>query len=220
MPQFTQNSLGFTATLSGLVLFMRAGASGLFTPIAAATAQRGKVDTRYVIFFGFFCLGMSNLLLSRITTLDASFWTFFWPLVLSGVGLSGIFVPLSVTVLTSVSPRDIPAASAFFNLARQIGGSIAIAALVTMLVRSEAMHQEQLAASVTLGRPPVARYVTQNGGVSPSVRQSLNSLVVSQATVLSFADTARTVAYITLALCPMAFLLRRPRKAAGPIAAD
>jgi DHA2 family multidrug resistance protein len=219
LPQFVQGSLGFTATLSGLVLFMRAGASGLFTPIAAMAAQRGKVDTRYLIFAGFFFLGISNLMLSRITTTDASYWTFFWPLVFSGIGLSGIFVPLSVTVLTSVAPRDIPAASAFFNLARQIGGSLAIAALVTMLARSQAAHHEQLASSITLGSQAVSRYVANNGGLTTATRGSLNSMVASQAAVLSFADTSRTVAIITLVLSPMAFLLRRPR-VAGPVAAE
>ncbi len=220
LPQYVQNSLGFTATLSGLVLVMRAVAVSLCTPFAAMAAQRGKIDTRWLIFGGFVCLGISNLLLAHITTTDTTFWTFLAPLALSGVGLAGIFVPLSVAVLGSVPPPEIPAASAFFNLARQIGGSIAIAALVTLLVRSSALHQEQLSGAVTLGTPAIARYVQQHGGVSPMVRTNLNSLVVQQATVLSFADTSRVVAYVTLALAPMAFLLKRPRSLAGPVHAD
>jgi DHA2 family multidrug resistance protein len=220
LPQFVQNSLGFTATLSGLVLVMRAIAVSLCTPFTAIASQRGKIDTRWIIFFGFVFLGISNLMLARITTTDTSFWTFLVPLALSGVGLAGIFVPLSVAVLGSVPPQEIPAASAFFNLARQIGGSIAIAALITLLVRSSAMHQEQLGGNVTLGTPAVARYVQQQGGLSEHVRTNLNNLVVQQATVLSFADTSRVVAYVTLLLAPMAFLLKRPRLLSGPITAD
>jgi DHA2 family multidrug resistance protein len=220
LPQFVQGSLGFTATDSGLVLMMRAASVSLCTPLAIVLMQKFHVDTRYLIFFGFVNLGISNLMLSEVTTSTASFWTFLGPLFVSGIGLACIFVPLSVAVLSSVKPPDIPAASAFFNLSRQIGGSFAIAALITMLVRSTDTHQQNLAANISLRRPAVAAYVMDNGGLAPLVRVKLNALVASQALVLGFADTSRAVAYLTLALSPMAFLLRRPRTVSGPIVAD
>ena len=135
LPQYVQGSLGFTATLSGELLVFRAAAVMIFTPISAILLSRGLVDTRWQVALGFTLLGISNFMLAAVTTTDSGFWTFFWPLVVSGIGLAQIFVPLTVTVVGGVQPRDIPAAAAFFNLARQMGGSVAIAALVTILSR-------------------------------------------------------------------------------------
>ena len=101
-------------------------------------------------------------MLADVTTTDTSFPTLIAALVVGGAGLSQIFVPLSVTVLGSTARSDMPAASAFFNLSRQIGGSIAIAALVTILSRSNAVYHERLAARVNLTSHAVQRYVQEN----------------------------------------------------------
>ncbi len=217
LPQYEQNSLGFTATLSGLLLVMRAGAVLVFTPISAVLAGRNLVDPRILIASGFTMLGVSNLWLASVTTPQTQFWSFFGALALSGIGLSQIFVPLSISVLGSVKPKDIPAASAFFNLSRQLGGSLAIAVLITILVRSDARHHSELASSITLASPAVAQYVAQHGG-ERAAAGSLNSLVDQQAIVMSYADTARATAVITLALVPCVLLMRRPRPHTAPAA--
>jgi DHA2 family multidrug resistance protein len=217
LPQYVQNSLGFTATLSGLLLVMRAGAVMVFTPISAILAGRNLIDPRILIASGFTMLGLSNLLLASVTTPQTQFWSFFGALALSGLGLSQIFVPLSISVLGSVKPKDIPAASAFFNLSRQIGGSLAIAVLITILVRADARHHTELASGVTLSSPPVAQYVQQHGGAQASAG-TLNTLVDQQSIVLAYADTARATAVLTLLLVPCVLLMRRPRPHAAPAA--
>jgi DHA2 family multidrug resistance protein len=163
---------------------------------------------------GFTLLGISNFMLASATTTGSDFWTFFWPLAVSGVGLAQIFVPLTVTVVGGVEPRDIPAAAAFFNLARQMGGSVAIAVLVTILSRSNAIHHTELASQVTLRSPAVSIYAERSGGTSPKVTQQLNLLVTQQAAVLAYADTARVVALSSLLMAPLAFILKRPKSAA------
>ncbi|HMD03475.1 MAG TPA: hypothetical protein VKG44_10980, partial [Candidatus Baltobacteraceae bacterium] len=211
LPQYVQGSLGFTATLSGELLIFRAGTILLLTPLTAALVARNKIDPRYMIACGFVLIGISNFMLANATTPESDFWTFFWPLALSGAGLAQIFVPLTVSVLASVGPRQIPAAAAMFNLARQVGGSIAIAVLVTLLARENAVHHTELASQVTLRSSAVARYVAQHGGEnSASAAGDLNRLVTRQAEILSYADTARAVALISLVLAPLAFILKRP----------
>ncbi|GAC1305319.1 MAG: MDR family MFS transporter [Vulcanimicrobiaceae bacterium] len=215
LPQFVQGSLGFTATLSGELLIFRAGAVMLLTPIAAILATRNKIDARWLVACGFTLVGISNFMLAGVTTSQSGFWTFFAALVVSGLGLAQIFVPLTISVLGSVEPRDIPGASAFFNLARQIGGSIAIAMLVTLLARANATHHTELASQVTLHRGPIAAYLDRHGGAnSPRARGELNGIVTQQAAILSYADTARLVGGISLVLAPLAFLLKRPKPTA------
>jgi DHA2 family multidrug resistance protein len=131
-------------------------------------------------------------------------------LVLSGVGLAQIFVPLTVTVLSGVEPREVPAAAAFFNLSRQLGGSIAIAVLVTVLAHDAALYQERLGAGITLGSPAVTRYVHARGGLSENTRSNLAAMVAAQASVLAYADTARFTGFVSLLFVPLALVLRRP----------
>jgi DHA2 family multidrug resistance protein len=211
LPLYTQGSLGFTATLSGLLLVMRAGAIMICTPPIAMAVQRGKADTRLLIASGFAMIGVSNFMLASVTTTQSSFWTFFGALALSGVGLSQIFVPLTITVLGGVEGREIPAAAAFFNLSRQLGGSVAIAILVTILSRAGAAYHEQLGANVSLASPAVVRYVRQQGGLTEKTRSGLDEMVREQASVLAYADTARFTGFVSLLLMPLAFVLRRPK---------
>ena len=83
---------------------------------------------------------------------------------------------------------------------------------MTLLVRGTTTHQTDLAASINLHAQPTAIYLQQNGGEhSASALNSLEGLVEGQALVLSYADTSRWTAIITIALSPLVLLLNKPR---------
>lgn len=212
LPQYLINSLGFTATLSGTTVMIRAGAVLVFTPFTAIITQRGLVDPRLQAAIGFVLLAISNWLLGSITTPVSDFHSLVFPLILSGIGLAQIFVPLSVSVIGSVPDKEVPATAAFFNLSRQIGGSVAAAILITLLVRGFTVHQTELAATQTLAHAPTQQFVLSQGGPQNArAMQRLTILVEAQSAVQSYADTSRWVAVITLGLAPLVLLLRRPR---------
>jgi DHA2 family multidrug resistance protein len=212
LPQLVQGSLNFTATLAGQLLVMRALPVMLLSPIGASLAAKGLVDPRFQIAGGFVLIAMSNFLLANVTTAQTTFWLFLTSLVMSGVGLSQIFTPLSLTIFGSINPRDIPKAAAFFNLSRQLGGSIATAVLVTLLVRFEVAHHSGIAGSMNLSRPAIRQYVEAKSGiVSQDKRVNLEQIASRQSVVLAYADLSRLVGYLTLALAPLAFLLKRPK---------
>jgi DHA2 family multidrug resistance protein len=220
LPQYLQNSLGFTATLSGLTILVRASAIMVFTPITAAMAGRGVIDPRISVGVGFVLLAISNWMLANVTTPESQFGTLVGALIISGIGLSQIFVPLSISVIGGVSGKDVASTSAFFNLSRQVGGSIATAVLVTLLIRGESAHQAALAASINLHAPAVAQYLQANGGArSFTALTNLDGIVESQALVQSYADTSRAVAIITILLAPLVLLLNKPQ-VGGPVAAE
>ncbi len=215
LPQYTQGSLGFTATVSGALILFRALPVMLLTPLAARLAATGLVDPRWQIGIGFVLIGASNWLLAGVTTFISDFWTFFGALVLSGIGLSQVFVPLSLVVFGSVTPPEVPKASAMFNLARQLGGSLATALLIVLLERATAVHQTRLAADITLERTPVVAFLDQRGGVlSNGARSALSQIVSTQAVVLGYAEINRDSALVTWALAPLVLLLKRPGQAA------
>jgi DHA2 family multidrug resistance protein len=211
LPQFVQGSLNFTATLSGQLLVTRALPVMLLTPLAVFLATRMRVDPRLQVGIGFACIGVSNFLLADVTTSQTDFWRFGLSLALSGIGLSQVFIPLSLVIFGSVTPPDIPKAAAFFNLSRQLGGSVATAVLITLLDRSEVSHQSGLAADATLARPVVRAYVAPSGMLSPASRNNLAGIVSGQSTVLAYADVSRFVGFITLGLTPLCLLLSAPK---------
>ncbi|HXP94432.1 MAG TPA: DHA2 family efflux MFS transporter permease subunit [Candidatus Binatia bacterium] len=214
LPQYVQGSLGFTATDSGLLLMVRAAPLLFLMPLSARLATSGKFDARWQVATGFVLLGISNYLVATKTTTGSDFGNFVIPLMLSGLGLSQIFVPLTLSVINAVEPRDVPSATAFFNLARQLGGSVAIAVLVTLLTRQSAAYHTSLAAQIHLSRPAVADYVAHNGGPrSESMVTHLNGLVTAQSMVLAYADVARATAYLTLLVTPFVLIMRRAKRA-------
>jgi DHA2 family multidrug resistance protein len=219
LPQYLQGSLGFTATLSGLTMLVRAGAIMVFTPITAMLAGSGKIDVRISTALGFVLLGVSNWVLAGITTPQSDFGTFVVSLIISGIGLSQIFVPLSIAVLGGVPDKDVPSTSAFFNLSRQVGGSIATAVLVTLLVRGVTTHKTDLAASMNLHSAATAQFLRENGGErSTGALANLEGIVSGQAAVQSYADTSRWVAIVSIALAPLVLLLNKPRLGAQVVA--
>jgi MFS transporter, DHA2 family, multidrug resistance protein len=195
-----------------LTIMVRAAAIMLFTPISAFLAGRGLVDPRISVALGFVLLALSNWMLAGVTTPQSDFGSLILPLVIGGIGLAQIFVPLSVAVLGGVPDKAVAATSAFFNLSRQIGGSIATAVLITVLVRGMSTHQTELAGTQTLQHTATAQYLAgqTNRGQSDGLERLAN-LVAGQAAVQSYADTSRWVAIITISLAPLVLLLNRPR---------
>lgn len=219
LPQFAQGILGFTATLSGEMIFMRAAAVMLCTPLSVGLATNPNVDIRLLIAFGFFCTGVANIVQSQVTTSTATFMSFAPSMVIGGVGLAFTFVPLSLAVFSGVTQRDIPGASAFFNLARQLGGSVGTAVLVTIISRSIAINHTYLAQDIRLGREPIALYAHTHS--KRDTVTTLNQSVSIQATTLAYANASQLTGYTTLLVLPLVLLLKkRERQGSSKVAIE
>ncbi len=209
LPQYTQNLLGFTALLSGQLISVRAVAMALLLPVGARLASGGHVDPRWQIGIGMALLGYSSLMLASVTTSDTPFGALMPSLIVAGLGLSQVFVPLQLAIFAGLRQSDVPKAASFFNLARQLGGSIATALLVTLLARETAQHQNTVAGSLNLASPAVRNFLQARGGATPRTLSDLARLAGTQASSLGYADVARISGYVTLALAPLVLVLRR-----------
>ena len=201
LPQYVQNSLGFTATLSGLLVFVKAVPIALVTLIVAPITSR--VDTRYIIAAGFALTAIASFWQGIVTTPISGFMTFFGSLVLGGGAVAFLFVPISVAVLGAVPQERGNSASAWVNLAIQLGGSISIALLSTLIDRRNAFHLSALAGGTS----------HLNGFVAPSLDQiaQLAGVIGGQAIVLAYADTNYAVALLCVIAIPCVFIMRKPR---------
>ncbi len=205
-PQFQQFLLNFTATLSGLSILSRALGIMVMTFVTLGLMNRFKIRPQILIATGFLIVSIANVLTAQVLTTDSVFATFLFPLILGGIGFGMIFVPLSVTVLSSVHGADTQKATSLQNLFQQLGGSISTAVLVTMLDRRSAFHQDHLAASVTLSSPALQHALAQHTPLS-----NIAALVSQQASTMSFADAFYFLGIVTLVLLPLVFLLRPPK---------
>ena len=137
VPIFAQSVLHFTAQETGLLLLPGALASAFMMPFAGRFSQ--IFDPRKLIAGGALALVVSILLLGRLSILTSTDDLQF-PLMLRGAGTVFMFLPLSLAAIGPLPKKDMPAATGIYNLTRQLGGSIGIAMLTTILARRQAFH--------------------------------------------------------------------------------
>jgi DHA2 family multidrug resistance protein len=207
-PQYSQSSLGYTTTLSGLMVMTRAGTVLALFPLTAWIVSRPRLDLRAATAAGLALYAIASWLQAYVMTTTASFESQVPTQILGGIGLALVFVPLQVSLLRALEPAAIPPSLAIVRLAQQIGGSVATAGVVTFADRSFAHHQDALRDGAVLSNPPVAEFVARHAG--PGLH-ALAQLVGQQAAVLSYADAIRLIAIVAAVSIPLPFLLRRER---------
>ena len=141
LPLFYQELLGYTAFTAGLVVAPRGLGAICGMPVIGYLSN--KVDPRYLLTFGFFTFGLTTLYFGSIT-LGVSPTTLFLPILITGFGLSFVFVPISTAAYGTLKNEQIGNASGVFNLMRNIGGSIGISVATTLLTRRSASHQNEI----------------------------------------------------------------------------
>jgi DHA2 family multidrug resistance protein len=123
LPLFYQELLGYTAFTAGLVVAPRGLGAICGMPIIGYLSN--KVDPRYLLTFGFLTFGLTTLYFGNVT-LDISPTTLLLPILITGFGLSFVFVPISTAAYGTLRNEQIGNASGLFNLMRNVGGSIGI----------------------------------------------------------------------------------------------
>lgn len=219
LPIFAQQLLGFDAETTGWILFPGAVGSALAMVMIARTSRR--IDGRIFVVLGACILSYSMFRHSHFT-LQSGREDMFWPIVLRGFGTGCMFVPLTTSAMAGLFGRDLGQGAAIFNLSRQLGGSMGIAALATMLTRYRNSYDAYLSEHIGRGDPEVLqRLSTLTQGFRAAGADSttaaaraltvLDRTVQGQATVLAFEQIFRLVGVVILLIIPLVFLLRKPK---------
>jgi DHA2 family multidrug resistance protein len=209
LPQYVQNIVGFTATLSGLLMLARAMPVVLLTPLVARLVTILDVRRLLVGGLGISCISFAAIALHM--TPQTEFGTFVPLLAVNGVGQAMLLVPLLVGVLSTVPPADTPKASSFISLSIQLGGSIASTMLITILDRRTSFHSDIYRGLVTHANPLLHATIARPGGLA-----AIANLLRQQATNAGFADAIFCLVPVAAAGVVLAlFLGRAPRAAHG-----
>ena len=147
IPVFVTNLLGFTAMQIGLLFIPGALTTAFCMPIAGKLLQ--KTDPRVLVFFGILSAEFSIFLMSHFSVSSGGN-SFFWPLIVRGVAMGFLFVPINTMVLGQFKGAELGNVAGLQNLFRQLGGSIGIASLSTLLDRLNAQNYLELISKVTL----------------------------------------------------------------------
>jgi DHA2 family multidrug resistance protein len=215
-PSMLQGLMGYPAATAGLVT----APSGLGTMLAMVVVGRlvGKVDVRYLLAAGFGLTALSLWQMSRYT-LVLSQSDIVWPGIIQGIGLGLVFVPLSTATFSTLSAEMRAEGTAIYSLVRNIGSSVGIAMVQTLLTRNTQIAHASLTehinvANTALQSPSVnAFYGTSGAGAA-----LLNTEITRQASMMAYIDDFWMMFLMTLAIIPLLILMRQARsKDAGQI---
>ncbi len=223
LPVFLQSNLRMTAQQTGIVLLPGALATAFSMAIVGRLTN--KFDARILIAIGALLFGGAMIRLSRITGESGS-TDFFWSLIMRGVGLGMMFVPLTTITLAELSHRELPQGTGLYNFFRQLGGSLGIAAIATLLSHYTAQFRAILAEHISIGDPTTMARVDMltrgliGRGADPwTARQRaleiLDRELMGQASVIAYSRIYVLSAALILALIPLLVLVRHTRGANG-----
>jgi DHA2 family multidrug resistance protein len=222
VPVFAQTVLQFTATKTGLMLvpgaIASAAATFAFRPLAKYLSPKAMIAAGS-------CMTIGVMLSLTHLNPDTGSDQLFWPLIFRGFATVLMFFPLSLATLGAVPKADVASASGFFSLTRQLGGSIGIAGITTLVAKQQFVHRSQLVYDASDLNPAYQPRLDANtsylqtltGDPSRVHDQALGLLdnaINLQSALLSYRDVFYFVAAIFLVTLPLILLLgKRPTPA-------
>lgn len=224
LPIFLQTLMGYTSTLAGIIL----APGGIATLIAMPVVGRllHRYNPKIFIIAGAIITAYSTLLMAGFN-MGVDFPTVLWPRFIMGFGMGMLFIPLTTLTVSGIEKEKMGNATAIYNLVRNIGGSIGIAMVTTMLSRRSQFHQLRLTENLTPYDPVYALRARQgagflqNNGLDPSSAHqgSLGLIyqnVLRQAAMLSFNDVFFLLTLMVLVLIPLVLFMRTGKDGREP----
>lgn len=222
LPLYLQNALGYTALQSGVVFLPVGIIQGIAAPLAGIASD--KINVKIPIIAGLVAFIASFLLYTKLSFLTEHNYIML-SLYLRGIGMGLLFAPLSSIAISEISRFEMAQASSLLNTIRQLGGSLGIAILATLLSSRVSFHAEtygqSLQANSEVYQTTTAHlqmYAEQHAGSPPIVAQKqgqymLLSNVNNQAYIEAVNDDFMIAALITsLGIIPIFFLHTKKKK--------
>jgi len=217
LPLFYQELMGYTALAAGWAVSPRGVGAIIAMPVIGYLTA--KIDNRWLIAFGFSLFAAASLWFGQVN-LGIGQWSFLWAIIISGFGSGCVFVPLSTTAMAFLKNEEIGNASGLYNLLRNIGGSVGISVVNTIVARHEQVHRNELARSINPARVDVQgtlqgiqSYLTSQGASAADAARQAYALVGltvnGQARLWSYVDDFRYMALVCFACIPIVFALKK-----------
>lgn len=225
IPQFLQQLLGYTAELAGLALSPGGAVIMFMMPVVGFLVSR--VDTRLLISFG--CIvSASALFVMAGWNLGLDYRHAVYARMLQSFGLAFLFIPINVAAFAYVPREKTNMGTGIINLARNVGASVGIATVTTVLERRTQVHQARLMEHVTPFSHAYYNFIAGSmahfravgaTAVEAGARAQglLYGTVQRQAAMLAFIDNFKILGVVFFAIIPALLLLQKPKGPTGGI---
>jgi DHA2 family multidrug resistance protein len=222
IPQFLQEIMGYSAEQAGMAISSGGLVLMLLFPIAGFLAP--KFDPRVLVAVGFTITAFG---LWRMTNIDlnVSFGlAVSWRAVMV-VGLPLLFIPINTLCYAGIPQNKNNEISGMTALSRNLGGSVGISFVTTLLARLSQKHLAMLGAHTVSGSPPFEAYRSgltgawvERGNAMPDAIHHAGAQIYGmaqvQARLLAYVDVIWIMVAVIVILIPLPFLMRRPKKGA------
>lgn len=211
---------GYDARMIGETMFV----SGLAMFFAAPVAGRlmNAVDPRIMLAGGFLCFAAGTWWMTYLTS-DWDFWELLWPQIFRGVGIMIAMIPVNNIALGTLPPDRVKNASGLYNLTRNLGGAIGLAALTTLLNNRTDLHLARLHEHITFASRPAVealnglaeKFHSFGSDAQTMALKQLMAMTHRQGEVMAFADVFFVLTLMFVGLAVLAMLVRPPKAPAA-----
>jgi MFS transporter, DHA2 family, multidrug resistance protein len=206
---YLQNLMNYPIVTAGLVL----GPRGIGTMGAMLIVGRlvGRVDTRLLLAVG---LGLTAWSFYEMTgwTPDVSQTTIIVNGLVQGAGLGFLFVPLSTVTLGTLPPHQRTEGAGLYNLSRNIGSSVGISVVTSLLTQNTQANHADIVQHVTavnrvFESPTIAQFWNP---FADAGRAALDAMITRQAEIIAYIDDFKLLMIATLAVIPLLIVFKKP----------
>ncbi len=227
LPLMLQTLFGYSSMEAGKAMAPRGVGSMLMMPLVGMLTS--KIDARKLLVVGLAIGGLTMIWLGQIN-LNAGYNDIAIPQFLQGTGMALLFVPLTTVAMANIPAEKMGYATSLFNLMRNIGGGVGIAATGTYLQRHRQVVGSMLGEHVSAYDPRTQTMLSQivqglvatGTDVATATERAyviLHGMVLRQASMVSFVAVYRGLGVLFLVMIPLVLLMRRPARGGAAAAA-
>jgi DHA2 family multidrug resistance protein len=223
LPLFLQTLLGYSSLQSGLATSPRG--FGSIVGMILIGRMMGFIGGRWLIATGFTILAYSTWQFGNLNLMIAPA-NVIWPNIINGFATALVFVPMTTLAMGTLKNEQMGNATGIFNLMRNLGGSVGIAMVTTLLSRGSQAHQAVMSGHLSTSDPAfLEQHARLAGAFTPDLghwaaNQAASGVLygelLQQAQLAAYIDNFRLLAVMCLMCLPLVALFRQA-KARGPI---
>ncbi|MBS0517298.1 MAG: DHA2 family efflux MFS transporter permease subunit [Proteobacteria bacterium] len=205
MPPFLQQLKGYPVFTTGIVMAPRG--AGMMAAMMLVSRLIGRMDARWLIAAGLGLCGLSLYEMS-LFSLDVSESRIVWNGVYLGFGLGLVFPPLTTLAFATIPQRLRTEGAAVNALLRNLGASVGIAVLVSLLDRNTQTNHAELSEKLSPFNPawPFGAAIPGANSLPLAV---WDGEITRQSAMISYLNDFRVMMICTVVVIPLLVLMQR-----------
>lgn len=209
-PLMTEILMNYPPSQAGLIMAPRGIASLLFMPFIPILLKR--FNAKLIIAVGILLTSAGTYVMAK-WNLSINMGKMAAETMLQGVGMSMVFGPLSTIVFETLPHEKIAAASGMFSFARNIGLSVGVALLTTVLSNQSQVNWNRLGGHITTMNTALHHWLdVQHLSIhDPIAIHRLADLLNQQSGMIGYLDVYWLAAVLFVIILPMVLLIKKGR---------